>query len=531
MAARAFARVAPVRAKVSLVILAMLGCALTLRVWASCRFATGRSSRAPRSRSTTRPSSRSRSAARSSTATAACWCARCRPSRSTPCRREVTDPHRDGGQARSDPRQARRPPRARAARHAAFRWLARKVPHDVAERVDALQIAGIGPKAEETGRRFVASGRLASTVARLHRHRRERARRARVRVRPTAARHVRARCASKPTSSGARSRSATRRCVDTRGRRARRRHDARPVHAVRGRAPAARRDVKKWSARERHGDRDGSVDRRAAGGRQHARLRSGAFRRVVARRVARPRGQRRVRAGLDVQARSPRRPRSRAASVTLDARFPARDAHRGRRTHDPQRRGRHDGRDIGSSESIEDIIAYSHNVGAAEVGLAIGQSAMYRDDRSVRFRRPDRRRAARRELRASSPPPSEWSGIVAGDDLVRSRDLDDADRADARLRGDRERRAARAPAHRPRDRGPRRQGRAPVRPPSSNAASCRSDGGDAARAICAPSSLRGTGNPTARVAGLHDRGQDGHGAGRRKRRATSPARTSPRSSA
>jgi stage V sporulation protein D (sporulation-specific penicillin-binding protein) len=45
-----------------------------------------------------------------------------------------------------------------------FRWLARKVPHDVAERVRSLAAAGIGTKAEETGRRFVPSGRLASTV-------------------------------------------------------------------------------------------------------------------------------------------------------------------------------------------------------------------------------------------------------------------------------------------------------------------------------------------------------------------------------
>jgi stage V sporulation protein D (sporulation-specific penicillin-binding protein) len=45
-----------------------------------------------------------------------------------------------------------------------FRWLARKVPHEVAERVDALQIAGIARKPEETGIRFVTSGRLASTV-------------------------------------------------------------------------------------------------------------------------------------------------------------------------------------------------------------------------------------------------------------------------------------------------------------------------------------------------------------------------------
>jgi stage V sporulation protein D (sporulation-specific penicillin-binding protein) len=46
----------------------------------------------------------------------------------------------------------------------AFRWLARKVQHETAERVQALHLSGVGTKAEETGRRFVASGRLASTV-------------------------------------------------------------------------------------------------------------------------------------------------------------------------------------------------------------------------------------------------------------------------------------------------------------------------------------------------------------------------------
>jgi cell division protein FtsI/penicillin-binding protein 2 len=45
-----------------------------------------------------------------------------------------------------------------------FRWLARKVPHETADQVHALGIAGIEMKAEETGLRFVASGRLASTV-------------------------------------------------------------------------------------------------------------------------------------------------------------------------------------------------------------------------------------------------------------------------------------------------------------------------------------------------------------------------------
>ncbi len=45
-----------------------------------------------------------------------------------------------------------------------FRWLARKVGHDEAERVRALNLVGIETKPEETGLRFVASGRLASTV-------------------------------------------------------------------------------------------------------------------------------------------------------------------------------------------------------------------------------------------------------------------------------------------------------------------------------------------------------------------------------
>ncbi|MEA2785178.1 MAG: hypothetical protein QOF71_1282 [Candidatus Eremiobacteraeota bacterium] len=45
-----------------------------------------------------------------------------------------------------------------------FRWLARKVPHEVAQRVRALNFAGVDTKGEETGVRFVTSGRLASTV-------------------------------------------------------------------------------------------------------------------------------------------------------------------------------------------------------------------------------------------------------------------------------------------------------------------------------------------------------------------------------
>ena len=45
-----------------------------------------------------------------------------------------------------------------------FRYLKRKIPHSVAERVQALNIDGIGLKHEDTGLRYAPSGRLASTV-------------------------------------------------------------------------------------------------------------------------------------------------------------------------------------------------------------------------------------------------------------------------------------------------------------------------------------------------------------------------------
>jgi cell division protein FtsI/penicillin-binding protein 2 len=48
--------------------------------------------------------------------------------------------------------------------HTEFRWLKRKIPHDVADRVRALNLAGVNIVQEETGRRFWTSGRLASTV-------------------------------------------------------------------------------------------------------------------------------------------------------------------------------------------------------------------------------------------------------------------------------------------------------------------------------------------------------------------------------
>jgi stage V sporulation protein D (sporulation-specific penicillin-binding protein) len=49
-------------------------------------------------------------------------------------------------------------------RHLWFVWIARKVPHDLAQRVGALGIGGIDLKEEDTGLRVDTSGRLASTV-------------------------------------------------------------------------------------------------------------------------------------------------------------------------------------------------------------------------------------------------------------------------------------------------------------------------------------------------------------------------------
>jgi stage V sporulation protein D (sporulation-specific penicillin-binding protein) len=58
-------------------------------------------------------------------------------------------------------------PSLRAAlhdRHLWFTWIARKVPHETAQRVRALDLPGIELKEEETGLRVNTSGRIASTV-------------------------------------------------------------------------------------------------------------------------------------------------------------------------------------------------------------------------------------------------------------------------------------------------------------------------------------------------------------------------------
>jgi cell division protein FtsI/penicillin-binding protein 2 len=91
-----------------------------------------------------------------------------------------------------------------------------------------------------------------------------------------------------------------------------------------------------------------------------------------------------------------------------NARFPARDSITvgGRTIHNAE-----DGLMAGrnGSESIEDIIAYSHNVGAAEIGLATGKRAMYATLQRFGFGR-----TTQVELPGENPGivdrPEDWSG-------------------------------------------------------------------------------------------------------------------------
>ena len=94
--------------------------------------------------------------------------------------------------------------------------------------------------------------------------------------------------------------------------------------------------------------------------------------------------------------------------ISPDARFPARDtlAVGGRVIHNAE-----DGfmAGTGGTESIEDIIAYSHNVGAAELGARVGPAQMYRTLRAYGFGDP-----TQIELPGENPgivpPVADWSG-------------------------------------------------------------------------------------------------------------------------
>jgi len=156
--------------------------------------------------------------------------------------------------------------------HSQFRWLARKVPYEISQRIKALAIVGIYTEPEETGVRFTPSGHLASTVlgfvgvdengwvsarqSRPHAHR------------------------SRPV----RPRDPVRRAGDSREAASRpgARAHARFVFAIRGRtgADGARRRI---ARAQRHRDHHGSRHGRGAGPRERAGLRPGALREVLGR--------------------------------------------------------------------------------------------------------------------------------------------------------------------------------------------------------------------------------------------------------
>ncbi|MDB5073185.1 MAG: stage sporulation protein [Candidatus Eremiobacteraeota bacterium] len=164
MAARAFARVAPLRAKISLVLVVALALALALRL-ANLQLREGPklAHAALLQHGQTVESFAKRGAILDRNGGVL---VRSLPSESIyTVPGEVTDPHAVAAKLAPLLRKpAAALDLALADKKTDFRWLARKVPHDVAERIDALQLAGIYRKGEDTGIRFVASGRLASTV-------------------------------------------------------------------------------------------------------------------------------------------------------------------------------------------------------------------------------------------------------------------------------------------------------------------------------------------------------------------------------
>lgn len=93
--------------------------------------------------------------------------------------------------------------------------------------------------------------------------------------------------------------------------------------------------------------------------------------------------------------------------VTLASRFPARNELEvgGETIHNAD----DDMPVTGNSETLEQIVQYSHNVGAAEVGLAIGAKTLYAMERKAGFGSPTGV-ALPGENPGLVPPPAQWSG-------------------------------------------------------------------------------------------------------------------------
>lgn len=404
MAARAFARVAPVRAKFSLVVVVALALLLALRLGnIQVRQGPWLARTALDQHHQTVETFAKRGAILDREGRVLVHSLPSESIFTVPS--EVVDPHRVALTLAPILRKPAPYLEAALRDRAQFRWLARKVPHDVAQRVRALGFAGIDTKAEETGVRFVASGRLASTVigytgtdenglggleysldkllrgtpgkvqveADLYGH-----------AMPLGSTHVVDRAVAGKT------------IVTTLD----------PYLQFESER-LLRAAVKKWSARSGTAlvmDPWTGELLAIANVPDFEPARFGAY----------PPDAWRDRAITDAYEPGSTFKLITAAAalesgrVGLSTRFPARDAivAGGRTIHNAE-----DGflAGTGGSESMEDIVAYSHNVGAAEIGIATGGTALYRTIRRFGFGDP-----TNVELSGENPgivlKPSEWSG-------------------------------------------------------------------------------------------------------------------------
>ena len=406
MAARAFARVAPVRAKVSLAFVVVLGLLLAARLGElQVRESPKLTRIAQLQHDQTVESFARRGAILDRTGGVL---VRSLPSESIyAVPTEVIDPHAVAVKLAPLLRKPVGALEPALRDKLEFRWLARKVSHEVAVRVDALALAGIGTKAEETGTRFVASGRLASTVVGF-------------------------------TGTDENGLDGLEYSLDSllRGTSGKMRIEAdqfgRSIpfgethvleRAVAGKTIVTTLDpylqfeaermlraaVKKWSARSAT-----AIVMDPWNGELLAVANVPDF--DPARFNAFPADAWRNRAISDAF-----EPGSTFKLITAAAalesgkfspgvRFPARDAIQvgGNTIHNAED-GMMAADMVGGSESIEQIVAFSHNVGAAEIGLATGPTAMYRTIRKFGFGEP-----TQFQLPGENPgivsAPAEWSG-------------------------------------------------------------------------------------------------------------------------
>ncbi len=405
MAARAFARIAPARAKLSLVIVLFIASLLALRLGTvQIRDGPKLAREALEQHDETVESLAKRGAILDRNGGVL---VRSLPSESIyAVPPEVVDPHATAVKLAPILRMPvdRLEPALRD--HADFRWLARKVSHGVAERIDKLALPGIQTKAEETGRRFIASGRLASTLLGFT---------------DTDERGIDGlEYAFDRTLRGTSGR--VRIEADQFGRAIPFGETQVVQRATAGdnvvttidpylqfEAERLLRDtMRKWSARSASAivmDPWTGELLAVANMPDYDPAHFGSF----------TPSQWRDRAVTDAYEPGSTFKLITAAAalesgrIGADARFPARDALEvgGRVIHNAEDGMMAGG--LGGSESIEQIIAYSHNVGAAEIGLATGPTAMYRTIR--RFGFGDLTGV---DLPGESPgivnPPSDWSG-------------------------------------------------------------------------------------------------------------------------